>query len=53
MYNLRKAVAVSTDTVRGLYYVGLSGTGKSHTARAEYPDAYIKDQSKWWDGYTG
>jgi len=33
LYNLRKAESVSTDTCRGHYYWGPSGTGKSFTAR--------------------
>ena len=33
LYNLRKAVAVGTDTCRGHYYWGPAGTGKSFTAR--------------------
>ena len=53
LYNLRTAVAIETDEVRGFWYYGPPGTGKSWTARTENPDAYIKDQSKWWDGYTG
>lgn len=53
LYNLRQAEAVQTESHRGLYYLGPSGVGKSHKARTENPDAYIKDQSKWFDGYTG
>jgi len=43
----------SHNTVRGVWYWGKPGTGKSHTARADHPEAYIKSQNKWWDGYSG
>lgn len=39
--------------VRGQWYVGEPKTGKSLTARTRHPEAYIKAQNKWWDGYTG
>ena len=41
------------DEVRGIWYWGAPGNGKSHTARAEHPDAFIKSQNKWFDGYGG
>lgn len=39
-------------TTRGLWVWGPPGTGKSHAARDAYPDAFLKSQSKWWDGYA-
>lgn len=35
------------------WHWGPTGTGKSHHVRTTYPDAYLKTNTKWWDGYTG
>lgn len=40
------------DDVRGMWYYGRPGTGKSYSARMNTP-FYLKPQNKWFDGYAG
>lgn len=39
------------DETCGIWYYGESGSGKSSTARNTYPNSYLKQCNKWWDGY--
>lgn len=41
------------EDVRGYWFYGPPGAGKSYTARKEFPHCFLKSQNKWWDGYQG
>lgn len=50
----KKVEDLPVGTISGLWIYGPTGTGKSHSVAAAYPDAYRKPHSnKWWDGYQG
>lgn len=36
-----------------IWCYGLTGSGKSHYAKLQHPEAYVPVSSKWWDGYDG
>lgn len=40
-------------TLRGFWFQGNVGTGKSHSARVLFPGIFDKPCTKWWDGYVG
>jgi len=42
----------SLEVLTNEWHYGPTGTGKSRTVREKYPDAFIKDANKWWDGYN-
>lgn len=37
----------------GLWIYGAAGVGKTKAVADQYPAAYRKPLSKWWDGYRG
>lgn len=41
------------DRTCGIWIWGESGSGKTHAVFSAYPEAYLKNASKWWDGYQG
>lgn len=45
--------SIRTEDVKGLWVYGPPGSGKSHYARMNFTDIYIKAQNKWFDGYVG
>lgn len=55
--DLYAIMAKKPDTIDGHltneYHWGEPGTGKSRGVRTKYPDAFIKSNDIWWDGYQG
>lgn len=52
-YAALQTTAFRSDDVRGYWFFGAPGTGKSHKARELFPEAYMKSQNRWCDGYGG
>lgn len=53
-YRALQQSAFTSEDVRGLWFYGAPGTGKSHLARDVFGlDLFLKSQNKWWDGYDG
>ncbi len=53
LYRMLKFQPFSTSEVRGEWHWGVSGAGKTHFTHTAYPDHYVKEQNKWFDGYSG
>lgn len=43
----------SIPVLANQWIYGPSGTGKTSSVLAQYPDVYLKNCNKWWDGYQG
>lgn len=57
MYRLANTTNNDVKDVRGIWFWGKPGVGKSYFVRKWANDRglklFIKPQSKWWDGYSG
>lgn len=41
------------NDLRGLWFYGKPGSGKTRFVHDTFPDIYLKQQNKWWDNYQG
>lgn len=52
-YKLDQEKPKALDNTCGVWIAGPSGSGKTTIALTKFGDTYIKDGTKWWDGYDG
>jgi len=55
IFNLQTALQgrYVPNGLRGIWLKGEPGVGKTRLAHLLWPDAYTKQQNKWWDNYQG
>lgn len=53
LYNIMARKVPTLGPLDNEWHYGDTGTGKSRHVRTKYPDAYIKGNNIWWDGYDG
>jgi len=51
LFNAVTSRTSDLETLDNYWLCGPPGTGKSHRARADYPEYYDKPLNKWWDDY--
>jgi hypothetical protein len=53
LFSVMKKDKEDVNSLDSEWHWGPTGTGKSRTVRNKYPDAFIKSNDIWWDGYAG
>lgn len=53
LFQVMKKENKSNDILDNEWHYGPTGTGKSRLVRTKWPDAFIKSNDVWWDGYQG
>lgn len=53
LFKVMKNDFANLPSLKNEWHYGPTGTGKSRGVRSTYPDAFIKGNNKWWDGYNG
>lgn len=53
LFQVMRKDAEKVDTLESEWHYGPTGSGKSRSVRQRFPDAFIKSNDVWWDGYQG